>query len=247
MNKRGFIHLILMACVLASQCAWAGWTRSSSSTIRFDGDIGKDSYEEYLEVAKGGFTRVLLNSGGGYPSVALKIAVDIQRHPDVEVDIKGVCLSACASYLAIAGKHLTIECDSVLAWHGSLGRPEDEARSMRAEGIPEGLVTEYGAWLKAFHEEESAFYERAGVDIALLADSMRAVHALDLAESYSLDTATGEYSYSTSAGVWVPPMSSLTKYGVRGLTYCRDHDATEAGRILKGNGYSVKFSTSTFR
>lgn len=247
MKKHGSIHLVLMACALFSQCAWAGWSRSSSSTIRLEGDIGKDSYEQYIEVAKGGFTKVLLNSSGGYPSVALKIARDIQKHPDVEIDVKGVCISACASYLAIAGKHLNIECDSVVAWHGGLGRPEDEARAMRAEGIPEGLVVAYTAWLKTFHADESAFYARAGVDIALLADSEKAVSALDLDESYTLDAATGEYSYSTSAGVWVPSMNSLKKYGVDGLQYCRDYSPAETAKVMKRNGYPVKFSTSTFR
>lgn len=203
MKKHGFIHLMLMTCALFSQCAWAGWTRSSGSTIQFEGDIGKGSYEEYLAVAKGGFTKVFLNSGGGYPSVALKIAKDIQKHPNVEVKVKGVCISACASYLAIAGERLNIGCDSVVAWHGGLGSPEVEARSMRADGIPEGLVVAYADWLKAFHADESAFYGHAGVDLALLTDSVQAVNALDLAESYTLDAVTGEYSYSTSAGVWV--------------------------------------------
>lgn len=247
MKKHGFIHFVLMICVLFSHCAWAGWTRASSSTIQFEGDIGKDSYEQYLEVAKGGFTQVLLNSAGGYPSVALKIAMNIQKHPDVEVHVKGVCMSACASYLAIAGNRLNVNCDSVVAWHGGLGSPEDEARSMRAQGMPEGLVGEYEAWLRAFHADESAFYERAGIDVALLVDSMKAVSALDLAESYTLDSGTGEYSYSTSAGVWVPSMGSLKKYGVKNLKYCRDYPADEIGKVLKENGYSVKFSTTTFR
>ncbi|QRP63091.1 hypothetical protein I6J77_13320 [Rhodanobacter sp. FDAARGOS 1247] len=247
MNKHGFIHLILMTGVLFSQCAWAGWTRSSSSTIRFEGDIEKGSYEQYLAVARGGFTRVLLNSSGGYPSVALKIARDIQGRPDVEIDVKGVCISACASYLAIAGKRLNIECDSVVAWHGGLGKAEDEARSMRAEGIPEGLVVEYAAWLDAFHADESAFYAGASVDIALLADSEKAVNALDLKESYTLDPVTGEYSYSTSAGVWVPSMKSLRNYGVKKLKYCHDYSPDRIGEILKRNGYQVKFSTAALR
>ncbi|EIL94437.1 hypothetical protein [Rhodanobacter spathiphylli] len=247
MKKHGFIAGTLITIALFSQCVWAGWTRSSGSTIRFEGDIEKGSYEQYLTVARGGFTRVLLNSSGGYPSVALKIARDIQAHPDVEVDVKGVCVSACASYLAIAGQHLKIECDSVVAWHGGLGTPEDEARSMRAEHIPEGLVVAYAAWLTALHADESDFYARAGVDIALLADSEKAVSTLDLDESYTLDAVTGEYSYSTSAGVWVPSMRSLKKYGVKDLKYCRDDGATEIGKALKKNGYSVKFSTATFR
>lgn len=247
MNKHGFIHWILILGVLFSQCAWAGWTRSTSSTIQFQGDIEKGSYEQYLEVAKGGFSRVVLDSSGGYPSVALKIARDIQRHPDVEIEVKGVCISACASYLAIAGKRLNIECDSVVAWHGDLGKPEDEARSMRAEGIPEGLVVEYAAWLKAFHADESAFYANAGVDIALLADSERAIGTLDLKESYTLDAATGEYSYSRSAGVWVPSMGSLKKYGVKKLKYCHDYSPDQIGEILKKHGYQVKFSNAAFR
>lgn len=247
MNKHGFIHWILITGVLFSQCAWAGWTRSSSSTIQLQGDIEKGSYAQYLEVARGGFTRVLLDSSGGNPSVALKIAKDIQRHADVEIDVKGVCISACASYLAIAGKRLNIECDSVVAWHGDLGTPEDEARSMRAEGIPEGLVVEYAAWLKAFHADEAAFYANAGVDIALLTDSEKAVGALDLKESYTLDAATGEYSYSTSAGVWVPSMRSLKQYGVKKLKYCRDYSQDQTAEILKKHGYQVKFSTAAFR
>lgn len=238
---------LIFTCALFSQNAVAGWSRVSKSTIALNGSIGKNSYNDYLRVSHDGFSDVILNSGGGYPSVALKIASDIQSHPDVGVRVKGVCFSACANYLAISGDSLRVDCDSVIGWHGDLEDPADEASSMKTEGIPAPLIVEYINWLKHFHSRELAFYKRSGVDYAIIKDSISVVKKLNLTVQYSLDRTTGEYSYTTTAGIWVPPFESLSQYGIKNLKYCRNYTQASVSNILKAKGVSAKFSMEKTR
>jgi hypothetical protein len=234
--------------MLFSQGAIAGWTRASANTIELKGDISKDSYQDYVNVARGGFSNVILDSAGGYPSVALKIASNIQDRPDVSVYVKGVCLSACASYLAISGDSLRVDCDSILGYHGDLADPDDEMISMKSQDLPSGLIKEYIGWLKDFHKRELAFYKRSGVDYKIIGDSVSVVKNLKLPSTYSLDPVTGGYSFSTSVGIWVPPFESLRKYGIKGLKYCKSFNHETVGKILKSKGFkSLKFSTEKTR
>ncbi|TWQ46862.1 hypothetical protein FQK01_24205, partial [Xanthomonas vasicola] len=119
--------------------AYAGWSRISPDLIELRGDIDPNSDLEYSKVAAGGYSRIVVHSGGGYPFVALKIAEDIVRRRPIEVKVDGICLSACASYIAMAASSLTVDCGAVLGWHGTLPTGKEGEAMLVAQGAPRAL------------------------------------------------------------------------------------------------------------
>ncbi|RUL78205.1 hypothetical protein [Dyella choica] len=235
----------LLAISLLSFPAMAGWTRLSKSSIELRGDIEKNSYNEYLKVANGEFSKVILHSGGGYPSVALRIAENIADRKGVEIKVDGACLSACANYLALAGSRLDVDCHSVLGFHGTLPSAGDSVASLKQEGAPQPLIDEYAKWVALFHENEDIFYNKIGVDRKIIDDSVVVIKRIDISVSYSIDRDSGEYSYTTTAGVWIPPLADLESYGLRNINYCKQYTSHLVDEIFKKNQISVRYSISS--
>lgn len=244
--------MIRLAAVLLLMCvagfAHAGWSRISKDEIRLDGEIGRDSYREYMRVAEGGFSRVSLNSGGGLPLVALNIAEDLVLR-QVEIVVDGVCMSACANYLAISGRELAVSCDSVLAWHGTLGSVADEKMKMKASGVPDELINVYAAWLGDFQVREDRFFKMAGVDKDILSDSVVAIAEVSagLRPSFSFDDVSGEYSFTTVAPIWVPDVSMLRSYGVNVSSECGCWTDGKIKDSMAKHGIGVPFTSKPVR
>lgn len=240
--------ILLPLLFLASNQAHAEWIRVSPTEIRLNGDIGRDSYEEYLQVADDGFKVVRLNSGGGYPSVALSIAEDVIKRRAIIV-IDGVCISACANYLAIAGKVLSMKCDSVIGWHGTLGEVSKERIRMENAGVPSNAVNGYISWLADFKAREQTFFDAAGVDIAILDDSVRVVEESGITpeSKFSIDGKTGEYSYTTTTPVWIPTISDMKSYGMNVKSECAQQSDSQIRISLGKAGVFVPFTSNSAR
>jgi len=222
--------MALAVCI--SNVASAGWTRISEEVIRLDGPIDAESYADFKRVADGGFNKVILRSGGGLELIALKIAERIAEK-DVEIEIDGYCFSACANFLALAGRRLVVPCDSLIGWHGSHSlKTEDEVRDVhRTHEHPEELTETYLRWLDELRVREQNFYRRIDVCHELLADSVRVpAHAFPQQEpevSFTFDPVTGEFTVSRrseTAGVWIPTARVLEKYGIRTVGFCPKYD-----------------------
>ncbi|WP_245228111.1 hypothetical protein [Xanthomonas bromi] len=222
--------------------AYAGWSRISPDTIELRGDIDQNSDVEYFKVATGGYSRVVVHSGGGYPFVALKIAEDIVQHRPIEVKVDGICLSACASYIAMAASSLTVDCGAVLGWHGTLPTGKEGEAMLVAEGGPRILGAKYRDWLEKFHAEERDFYIRAGVNYKILenADQQVSKNPGKLDE-YKFDEKTAEYTYTATPSVWVPQRATLEKYGVNGQQYCQKYTDEMVRDAMKKAGIKSPF------
>ena len=244
--------MIRLAAVLLLMCvagfAHAGWGRISKDEIRLDGEIGRDSYREYMRVAEGGFSTVSLNSGGGLPLVALNIAEDLVLR-QVEIVVDGVCMSACANYLAISGRELAVRCDSVLAWHGTLGSIADEKIKMKTSGVPDELIDVYAAWLGDFQVREDRFFKIAGVNREILNDSVVATAEVSagLRPSFSFDDVSGEYSFTTVAPIWIPDVSTLRSYGINVSSECGCWTDEEIKESMAKHGIGVPFTSKPVR
>lgn len=123
-NRKVFARLCaLLTFFLANSVAFGvqaleGWSRSSDNEIRLDGVIGPDSLAKFQSAAEGGFTRVVLNSPGGMEFVAMRIAQD-PRYKDADIVVSEKCISSCANYLAVLGRSLSVDCNSVIGFHGT--------------------------------------------------------------------------------------------------------------------------------
>ncbi|CAH0253550.1 hypothetical protein SRABI118_03029 [Massilia sp. Bi118] len=227
--------------------AQAGWERVSADTIRFSGDINPGSYKEFLEVSKGGYKNVVLQSFGGTPLTALKIAEDISKN-NVKVEIDGYCFSACANYLALAGKTLVLPCDALLGWHGSptLESDEEIARKNEMLDYPFELTRAYQKWVGEFRARENRFYRSVKVDPALLQDSVAVPSGENIKPkvSFTLDEESGEFSVTRSATLWIPLPDTLETYGVSTSGFCRRYTREDIKTILKQRGMSaIAFSS----
>lgn len=224
--------------------AHAGWEVVEPGTIRLSGSIDRDSYQEYLGVAGDGYSTLLLDSNGGFPSVALAIAEDVARRR-VSVVVDGVCISACANYLAIAGDQLAVECGSFLAWHGTLESPEKAETRMRAQNEPEGLIETYVNWLADLKRRERAFYEDVGIDYRLLGDSVEIVRAAGITQppSFSFDEITGDFSVTRKAALWIPTPAVLAGYGIDPSGFCEAYSEDRIRAMLAERNLDVPFAS----
>lgn len=239
-------QVIAFAILLFAFCgsASAAWSRVSDDQIRLDGQIDRDSYDDYIKIAKGGYKEVLLNSGGGYPSITLAIAEDIvRRGPIIVVD--GVCISSCANYLALAGSKLVIKCGSVVGWHGGLGSVVDESAAMRASGIPNSVVDGYAKWLSEFKRKEAEFFRAVEVDASILSDSIGVIERSGTKPepSFTIDEVTGEYSYTTSTSLWIPEIADIESYGIRVESCCGQQSDSDIYQSLRKSGIAIPFTS----
>jgi len=216
----------------------AEWMRISDSTIRLSGDIQKGDFERYLELAKEGYSKLELRSFGGVPLIALKIADDVVKRR-VEVVIDGYCFSACANYLALSGKTLTVPCDSLVGWHGSpTNKSNDEvAKESFSEGHPKELTSILVNWISDFRERELRFYKVIGVNISLLHDSVVIPGKLKRSQpivNFKFDQETGDISISktVTAVSWIPGPNILEKYGVVTSGYCHGYTQEDVRTLL---------------
>lgn len=227
-----FIALSIMAC---AGKGYAQWSRIDSQTIKLDGDIGNESYVEYLKVAKGGYSRVILDSSGGSPLPALLIAQDMRAH-EPEVIVADRCFSACANYLLLAGPAPRVQCGALVIWHGS---PSNDFASnvavMEAQMKDPRLIETYGRWARKFTAMEDAFFASIHVDKKLLSDSVEIVRREHVAPkaTFTFDEMSGDYSETVSSGLWIPTVDVIRSYGVDTARFCPTYDAEIPGALRR--------------
>lgn len=227
-----------------NSAAYAGWERVSPDVIKLKGEIDRNSYAEYLKVSIGGYSRLILRSEGGVPLVALMIAEDVADR-GVTVVVDGYCMSACANYLAFSGKKLVVNCDSFLAWHGTLATPDEAVSAMRADNKPEKLIAAYTGWLNNFIAREKSYYKKVGVDYQLLRDSTEIVREDKIVSEvdFTLDELTGDFSVSTSASLWAPTPDVLREYGVKTGGFCHQYTHEDIASMLEKRGVTAQFTS----
>lgn len=246
-SKVKSVRIGILLLLGVSGLANAKWQRISENTIRFSGDIDNNSLSQYQTISKDGYSKLELQSFGGSNLIALKIAEDIIQR-NVEIVVDGYCMSACANYLALAGKKLTVPCDSLLGWHGTVTEQSEKEiiEDFKSREYPKELVDKYLKWIKIFKDKEQNFYKKIGIDRALLTDSVK----IPLNEgkkpeiSFKFNEDTGEYSVSKSAVLWVPTPDVLEKYGVPTNGFCRRYSRDDIKILIEKKGFNIQFSSS---
>ncbi len=231
---RSVIFFAILLSALSPECS-ARWTRVDSETIRLQGAIDKDSYDSYLAASQGGYSSVILRSEGGSAMPALMIAEDIRRHQS-KVRVESHCLSSCANYLLIASPAPQVDCGALVAWHGSPTLDIDSSiQVMMIEDKDPGLIEKYSAWGQRIRKKEREFYEDMGVDQKLLADSLAVMQREGVGgvSSFTFDDMTGDYSETVSAGVWVPTLTIMQRYGIDTRNFCESYDADISSTVKR--------------
>lgn len=238
------LFVTFTAMLICGECS-AHWSRVDKDTIRLDGEIDRNSYASYQEASEGGYSTVILRSEGGSPMPALLIAKDMQRiQPNIVVN--GYCLSACANYLFLASSAPRVECGAVIVWHGSpSGEFESNIEIMRLEGKSPKLVAAYKAWASRFEAMERDFFSSTGIDRHLLSDSEVVLRREKVSpeSTFKFDEMTGDYSETTSAGMWIPTTDVMREYGIKVKNFCPSYDA-DIPKSLNNLGINAAYTSA---
>ncbi len=244
MHRAGFFGLVWVLicsapCLAVAEGVEFGWSRTSADQIRLDGYIEPDSLLNFQVVAEGGFKSIVLNSPGGMEFAAMRIAQD-PRYKDADIIVSEKCLSACANYLAVLGRSLSVDCDSIIGFHGTILRRHPVLRGYGLSFLG-NLNRKYKSqsldqWYKTSEQETRNLFKARGIDINLL--FYRNSKFLKNFYQLEFDPDTGEATQTISQnGVWVPSEAQLRAFGLKNLTYCApvDDEALRAriGRSAK--------------
>ena len=200
------------------------------STIIFEGDIGIQTYRDFLFTVRGKedqITTIRINSGGGITDEGMKIGEWIFDH-EIDVIVDEICFSTCANYIFTAGRNKIIEKDAIVGWHGSkqqdpfiaagygitveelYGRDYDEMKEWgeippgesREEFIVHMMMTDDYVGI-----DEPEFLDKIGINLYLMVYGMLPDHF----EYYM--------SEDTYFGGWTFSIEDMAKFGVHNVNY----------------------------
>lgn len=133
-------------------------------TIYFDGLLDVKSADLILRYLKSGANKLRVRSFGGDAESGLRVGLVISEL-NINVEVSGYCMSACANYLFLAARSKSLKKNSILGFHGGLtgGPPLLAARN-------EGLEKEREKWIELYKLDDELF-QKLGIDKNLIAKS----------------------------------------------------------------------------
>jgi ATP-dependent protease ClpP protease subunit len=93
------------------------FTRINKNTLKFEGYIVRNSYQEYLKNIDSDVKVLVINCLGGDTYSGVKMGIDIQKR-ELKVIVEGLAVSSAANYLFLAGKEKIIK-NGVVGFHGN--------------------------------------------------------------------------------------------------------------------------------
>jgi hypothetical protein len=159
-----FIRVLLLM-ILPAQ-AWANDTAVYSGEL--DAVQTAEFFKRYNNTA---VSRLEINSSGGEVEAGIRLGLWVHER-QLDVVVRGVCLSSCANYVFTAGRSKRVTPGSVVAWHGNyhhldktgLWRDDVDLR-MRRDGEDEATaVVNVRQQVDKLVALEQHFFTRVGVD-----------------------------------------------------------------------------------
>lgn len=109
----------------ADEFDWYTWstqeftvTKVNEQTLKIQGDITQGAYQAFKSSFNTKIKTVHVSSPGGNVAEAVKIGLDLMKN-GVDVVVDGPCLSSCANYFFLAGKHKFFGENGFVGFHGS--------------------------------------------------------------------------------------------------------------------------------
>jgi hypothetical protein len=162
-----------------------------------------------LRVAdKRNIKRVIISSEGGEIEVAIE-AADVIAQKRLTLEIREVCLSACAQFLLAPTPNAVIAPGTLVAFHTT-------ETSMRLLGLRrdlEGWEALADATAKVSTHEKQ-FYMARGIDPALLVDPLHAMEVACVGRRVSMVGGRPSVEYLAKWLWWIPSMKQMEAYGM---------------------------------
>jgi len=93
------------------------FTRLDKQTLKFEGHINRDTYDNYMKAIDPDVTIIIINSSGGNSYEGVLIGIDMAKR-NLTVIVDGVAGSSAANYLFLAGKKKVIR-NGFVGFHGN--------------------------------------------------------------------------------------------------------------------------------
>lgn len=123
LNRKPWVRellLIATACLCVALLVLlvrGSWIENNlRSPARISGAVDAAFLQKTKEAISTGHNKLIVTSTGGDPSYGIKIAKLLLEH-EITVVVRGVCLSACASYIFLPASHRVIEPRSIVGFH----------------------------------------------------------------------------------------------------------------------------------
>ncbi len=136
--------------------------------LYYYGSINKEKNVIAFDVLTGNkVEKVFMSSPGGLVSDAIQLAYRLHRE-QLDLQIGALCASSCANYIMPAARHVYLDKDSVLLWHGSSFQ-DDISEKVRDNNAV------YVEWRK----EENKFFSDIGISPLITVCGIENVSMLD--------------------------------------------------------------------
>jgi hypothetical protein len=103
------------------------------TTVTYSGKITDKNIERFLDTVNGKKVSVLIIASSGGEVNAGMIMGEWVFDNHVDIVVERMCMSSCANYVFTAGRHKTINENSIVAWHGSIlqefGMSDEDVRA----------------------------------------------------------------------------------------------------------------------
>lgn len=187
--------VLLIATVLV------GCTSAVGAARDLDGPTDDRMLAQVRAAYEAGERELTISSPGGRESTALSIAEFIEAK-GITLVVDGMCTSACAQYLLVAAKRVTMRPGSVVAFHvNSFG--------LLAGGYLAGRDTRISSEMTDTAARASRLYQRRKVETSLMTDATRAMNLTCFRSTATSERVEGAFD------TWVPPVSYLRFSGLR--------------------------------
>lgn len=93
------------------------FTRLDKQTLKFEGHINRDTYENYMKAIDPDVTTMIINSSGGNSYEGVLMGIDMAKR-NLTVIVDGIAGSSAANYLFVAGTKKVIR-NGFVGFHGN--------------------------------------------------------------------------------------------------------------------------------
>ena len=209
----------ILSLVTLSNCASvpANEDLSRAHIVAYQGFINQNFYE--LVVALPNKATLVIDSQGGSRRFGILAGREIQDK-QINVSVRGDCLSSCANYIATASPNLTLQDDSVLGFHGTTFNfgPKNNS-DLRDLPMVEALFLESGIDL----------------DLIFCAEKILFTGEFEVKEIQLEDGTIRRAHYPVvRKKMWIPSIEVMEKYGLK-ISGTQPGAASDVARIIGGN------------
>lgn len=174
-------NLIFLPLLLVLGCASQPQQTASTIQVRNDtqlyyhGEISAENTQtaRQLLAAYPKVDTLIITSGGGEVLSGIEFGDMVHEH-QLQVRVRGACLSSCANYVVTASPSVLVEENALLGWHGGALQPYYHASgpgwSQRLKGLfsnQEDAEKAQQLMLQQWQQRETDFFARVGTEQAV--------------------------------------------------------------------------------